>query len=93
LRFVRAVRFMKMPVFVSLKNATLGTIKTQNEFVAPFNLWGDEPATGDVYSNKKPMPKGTYWLYSRVDDAHQDVLNKQRSDRDSRKKGIRIREW
>jgi hypothetical protein len=61
------------PVFISLKNATLGTIKTQNEFVAPFFLWGDEPATGDVFNNKKPMPKGTYWLYSRVDDVLEKI--------------------
>jgi hypothetical protein len=61
------------PIFVSRKNATLGTIKTQNEFVAPFFLWGDDPATGDVFNNKKPMPKGTYWLYSRVDDVLEKI--------------------
>lgn len=55
------------PVFLSLKNATLGTIVNQNEFVAPFFLWRDNPATGDVLKNTKPLPKGTYWLYSRVD--------------------------
>jgi cysteine-rich repeat protein len=57
----------KMPVFISLKNATLGTIKTQNEFYTPFYLWGDTTATGDVYRNTKPLPKGTYWLYSTID--------------------------
>jgi hypothetical protein len=56
------------PVLISLKNATLGTIFTPSEFVAPFYLWGDTTAaTGDVHKNKKPLPKGTYYLDSRVD--------------------------
>jgi hypothetical protein len=57
----------KPPVYLSLKNATLGPVKAQNEFVAPYYLWGDAAATGDVYKNKKPLPKGAYYLDSRVD--------------------------
>jgi cysteine-rich repeat protein len=56
-----------LPVVLKLKNATLATLKTQKEDVAPFYLWGDTPATGDVYRNTKPLPNGTYWLYSTVD--------------------------
>jgi hypothetical protein len=37
-------------------------------------LWGDNPATGDVFANKKPLPKGTYWLYTKIDG----VLEKTR---------------
>jgi hypothetical protein len=61
------------PVFISLKNATMGTIFTQNEYFAPFYLWGDTTSTGDVYANKKPLPKGAYWLYSRVDDVLEKI--------------------
>jgi hypothetical protein len=58
------------PVFISIKNATTnGVIFNQNEFVAPFFLWGDKPATGDVLKNTKPLPKGAYYLDSRVDGA------------------------
>jgi hypothetical protein len=58
----------KLPVVISLKNATSnGVIFNQNELAAPFYLWGDTTATGDVYKNKKPLPKGTYYLDSRVD--------------------------
>jgi hypothetical protein len=62
------------PVFISLKNATTnGVIFNQNEFVAPFYLWGDKPATGDVLKNTKPLPKGAYYLDSRVDGAFERI--------------------
>lgn len=55
------------PVNIKLTDATFGTIKTQNEFYTPHYLWGDTTGTGDVYRNTKPLPKGTYWLYSNID--------------------------
>jgi hypothetical protein len=62
------------PVFISLKNATTnGVIFNQNEFVAPFYLWGDRPATGDVLKNTKPLPKGAYYLDSRADGAFERI--------------------
>jgi hypothetical protein len=62
------------PVVISLKNATTnGVIFKQNEFVAPFYLWGDNPTTGNVLNNKKPLPKGTYYLDSRVDGVSERI--------------------
>jgi cysteine-rich repeat protein len=62
-----------MPVVIKLMNETLGTLKRQNEFFVPFYLWGDTPETGDVYRNTKPLPNGTYWLYSTVDDVQEKI--------------------
>jgi hypothetical protein len=64
----------KLPVFISLKNATSnGVIFNQNELAAPFYLWGDKTATKNVFDNKKPLPKGTYYLDSRVDGVFERI--------------------
>jgi hypothetical protein len=56
----------KLPVFLSLIKSTFAPIQTKIELVAPYFLWGDNKVTGDVFPNLKPLPKGTYWLYSNV---------------------------
>jgi cysteine-rich repeat protein len=63
----------KVPVLIVLKTAALVTHKTKKEFEVPFYLWGDTPATGDVYRNTKPLPKGAYWLYSTADGVQEKI--------------------
>jgi hypothetical protein len=49
----------KVPVVISLKNATLGTvIFNQNELSAPIYVWGDKTNTGNEINNKRPLPQG-----------------------------------
>jgi hypothetical protein len=55
------------PVKLKLMNSAYGTIKTQKELAAPFYVWGDTTATGDVYRNTVSLPVGTYWLDSTFD--------------------------
>jgi hypothetical protein len=62
-----------VPVVITLKTAALVTHKTKKEFEVPFYLWGDTPVTGDVYRNTKPLPKGTYWLYSTADGVQEKI--------------------
>jgi hypothetical protein len=61
------------PVVIVLKNASKVPIKRQSDWSKPFYLWGDEPTTGDVFKNKKPLPRGKYWLYSSVDGVWEKI--------------------
>jgi hypothetical protein len=62
------------PVVLQLKNATtLKILKTQNEVAAPYFLWGDNTATGDVFKNTAPLPKGAYWLSSKIDGVQEKI--------------------
>lgn len=60
------------PVMLKLSNATR-SLKAQNESFAPFYVWGDTTATGDVYRNTKPLPKGKYWLDSTIDGVTETI--------------------
>jgi hypothetical protein len=53
-----------MPVSTSLMNATMSTIFSPNDILF---LWEDASGSFGVYANKKPLLKGTDWLYSTVD--------------------------
>jgi hypothetical protein len=57
----------KLPVTVALKNATLANLQSRNERDVPYLLWGDDPATGDVFPNKVRLADGTYWVESKID--------------------------
>jgi hypothetical protein len=56
-----------IPVIIKLTNAAEKTIKRQYELDAPYYLWGDITATGDVSRNTQPLPAGTYFLYTTID--------------------------
>jgi hypothetical protein len=53
-------------VTITLKTSTLSDIKSQDDEAAPYFLWGDNAANRDVFANKKPLPKGTYWLFTKI---------------------------
>jgi hypothetical protein len=61
------------PVRIKLMNSTFGTIKNQKELAAPFFLWGDNTATGDVFRNTQPLPIGTYKLISTIDTVTEQI--------------------
>jgi hypothetical protein len=61
------------PVTMVLKNATLGKIRTQKEYIAPFFFWGDDPTTGDILRSTLPLPAGTYWLCTTVDGVEERI--------------------
>jgi hypothetical protein len=61
------------PVKLSIANATLAAVGRGNEYYAPYFLWGDNPQTGDVFKNKKPLPAATYWLYTTIDGATEKI--------------------
>jgi hypothetical protein len=47
--------------------------KTQKEAEAPYFLWGDNPATGDVFRNTKTLTPGTYRLTSTIGGATETI--------------------
>jgi hypothetical protein len=54
------------PVGIELKRGSR-TVKSQSEFVAPYFLWGDNPANGNVFPNLVPLVRGAHRLVSTVD--------------------------
>jgi hypothetical protein len=57
----------QLPVTVALKNGALANLQSRNERESPYLLWGDDPATGDVFPNKVRLADGTYWVESKID--------------------------
>jgi hypothetical protein len=62
-----------MPVKLAITNATLTVLGRGNEYYSPYFLWGDNPQSGDVFKNKKPLPAATYWLYTTIDGATERI--------------------
>lgn len=53
------------PVQLKLADANCVAIHRQQEFEAPYFLWGNKGS--DVFRNLKPLPNGGYYLYSKND--------------------------
>jgi hypothetical protein len=60
------------PVDIALMRGSR-TIKSQSEFVAPYFLWGDNPANGNVFPNLVPLLRGAHRLVSTVDGVEEKL--------------------
>lgn len=55
-----------LPVSITLRNGSNKVVTSQLEYAAPYFLWGDNTATGDVFPSKTRLRNGVFSLVSTV---------------------------